>query len=108
MEIKPTAAGAEGPGAGTAVWLGPCGGTYGMAASRDEAEMQKSSVAADVKPPTLISINKEGRKCLWLLETELSFRCVSGTNLSKRNVQKAQATEGTSLWFGFVCLLGQI
>lgn len=30
------------------------------------------------------------------------------TNLSEKNVQKAQATEGASLWSGFVCLLGKI
>lgn len=67
MEIKPAAAGVEGPGAGAVLWPGPCGGTYDVAVGRDEAEMQNSSVAAAVKPPTFTSINKEGRKCLWLV-----------------------------------------
>lgn len=64
MEIKPAAAGAEGAGAGAAARPS---GTYDMAASGDEAEVQNSSVAADVKPPTLTSINEEGWKCLWLV-----------------------------------------
>lgn len=67
MEIKPAAAGAEGPGAGAVLWSGPRGGMYNVAVSRDEAKMQNSAVAAVVKPPTLTSINKEGRKCSWLV-----------------------------------------
>lgn len=38
-----------------------------MADSRGEVEMQNSSVAADVKPTAPQTINKEGRKCLWLV-----------------------------------------
>lgn len=67
MEIKPAAAGVEGPGAGAVLWPGPHGGMYKVAISKDKAEMQNSSAAADVKPPTLTSMNKEGRKRSWLV-----------------------------------------
>lgn len=80
-----------------------------MAVSEDGVKMQNYSVAVAVKPPTLTSIDKEGRKCLWIVGARaVVWVHFLVTNLSERNVQKAQAAEGASLWSGFVCLLEKI